>query len=124
MDFRDLYRKEDWLAIWIGFLLLISTSFFPAFPKFHIWDFELFTPYETTKLLNGILVFVIMLILFTLSIRLQSENIKRFVISFSSLFVLALLAQYLAAFTLSKSYGFGYAFWGLFIGLFISNVRC
>jgi uncharacterized integral membrane protein (TIGR00698 family) len=122
MKFKELYTKEDWLAIWIGFILLGMASVLPMFPKIEKWDFQHLEFYSFENFLNIAIVFSVMVILFLLAVFFQKKNIKQFFFSFFSLFLLALMAQYLSAFSLSKSYGFGYAFWALFIGLFISNV--
>lgn len=122
MKIRDLYKQEDWIVIWIGFILLGATYILPPFPKLQTWNFNSFNFYSIDNVFEIGIVFMLMSALFTLSTKLQNENVKKFLISFIFLFFLSLLALFMAAFEFSKSYGFGYAFWGLFIGLFISNI--
>lgn len=122
MKYKNLFRSEDWLAVWIGFVLLGITKVVPAFPKMQVWSFSSWSFYDLNGIIEVFIVFIVMLFVFSFAARLQSESARRFVLSFALLFVLAFIAQFLAAFELSKSYGFGYAFWALFIGLFISNV--
>lgn len=119
---KDLYTKEDWIAVWIGFLLLGLSSILPMFPKMETWSIDTIMFYSFESFSNSIVIFSIMVFLFALAVFFQKENVKNFIFSFLLLVTLALVAQFLSAFELSRSYGFGYAFWALFIGLFISNV--
>jgi len=119
---KDLYTKEDWIAVWIGFLLLGLSSILPMFPKMKTWSIDTIMFYSFESFSNSIVIFSIMVFLFALAVFFQKENVKNFIFSFLLLVTLALVAQFLSAFELSRSYGFGYAFWALFIGLFISNV--
>ena len=114
-------KSEDWLAVWIGTILLALTQLLPKFPKMEVWDFHQFTFYGMETITQSLVVGSAMLLIFSFAVYLLGENVKRFAAVFGLLFVLALGAKFMAANEWSKAYGFGYAFWALFIGLVISN---
>ena len=119
---KKLYSTEDWLAVWVGTLLLVLSSHLPAFPKINRWNFEAIYLFEFEKVGVFLIIFFILLLIFIITIKLLQEKSKNFIISFSILFILSLAAKILSSHYLALAYGFGYAFWALFIGLAISNL--
>ena len=131
----DLWKKEDWLAVWIGAVLIviaaiavISKAFdFTAlnFSKWHLWE----DVPEKTSLLGQfagafwgklLRTFLILAILFGIGIKLQGEKISKFIPAFIGLFILAIIVRIVSAeFTFNRY--LEWAFWALIIGLLISN---
>ena len=129
----DLWKKEDWLAVWIGAVLIviaaiavISKAFdFTAlnFSKWHLWE----DVPEKTSLLGQfagafwgklLRTFLILAILFGIGIKLQGEKISKFIPAFIGLFILAIIVRIVSAeFTFNRY--LEWAFWALIIGLLI-----
>ena len=137
----DIFKKEDWLAVWIGFaviaagLVAVLTGWFDfSALKFGTWALgenlseaaaAKVTPLGTQlsaaafwwKLLRTVLVLGA---LFTIGIKLQGERVKKFIPAFLALFVLALLVRLISAeYTLNRY--LEWAFWALIVGLLVSN---
>ena len=137
MSNSDLLKKEDWLAVWIGFIVIaigcvaVLTGWFDfSALKFSTWtlgekDVAKAVPLGVQlgqwifwrKLLVTMLVLGV---LFTIGIKLQGESVKKFIPAFIVLFVIAIIVRLVSAeFTLNRY--LEWAFWALLIGLLISN---
>ena len=132
----DLWKKEDWLAIWIGFIV-IAVAIFAVLSKafdFNALKFSTWTVGEAAskavplgkQLASGAfwgraLVTVLTLgILFSAGVKLQGEKLKDYVPAFIGLFVVAIIVRCISAeFTLNRY--LEWAFWALLVGLLISN---
>ena len=137
----DLLKKEDWLAVWIGFIVIaiacvaVLTGWFDfAAAKFSTWTLgENLTEAQAAKvkplgaqLASGafwikiLRTFLVLGILFTCGVKLQGGEIKKFVPAFVVLFILAVVVRLISAeFTLNRD--LEWAFWALIVGLLISN---
>ena len=130
-----LWKSEDWLAVWIGFIVIavgcisvLTGSFdFSAakFSTWHLWEnlpetqsiSALFTGAFWVKLLRT---FVVLGLLFTAGVKLQGGKIKEYIPAFAVLFVISLVVRLVSAeYTLNRY--LEWAFWALIIGLAISN---
>lgn len=134
---KDLLKKEDWLAVWIGFIVIavgavaVLTGWFDfSAAKFSTWVVGEEGVKKAVPLAEQLgqwifwrklLVTVLVLgILFTIGIKLQGENVKKFIPAFIVLFVIAIIVRFVSAeFTLNRY--LEWAFWALLIGLLISN---
>ena len=131
----NLWKKEDWLAVWIGFIIIavgavaVLTGAFDfsaaKFSTWHLWEdvaekkslVDQFTGAFWLKLLRT---FVVLGALFTLGVKLQGGKIKEYLPAFAALFVLAVVVRLISAeFTLNRY--LEWAFWALIVGLLISN---
>ena len=135
----DLWRKEDWLAIWIAFVL-IAVSAYGVFcggydfsgAKFPTWGFsaaefpdpakargflDVFTAPLFAKLA---LTFVPLALLFALGSRLEGRPFFKFFGAFTGLFALVVLVRLLSAEATCHHY-LEFAFWALILGLVVSN---
>lgn len=137
MSNSDLLKKEDWLAVWIGFIVIavgavaVLTGWFDfSAAKFSTWVIGEEGVKKAVPLAEQLgqwifwrklLVTVLVLgILFTIGIKLQGENVKKFIPAFIMLFVIAIIVRFVSAeFTLNRY--LEWAFWALLIGLLISN---
>ncbi len=138
-SWRDLYRKEDWLSIWIAFVLIavaaigvLSGAYDFSGAKFSGWGFsasefsdpakakgllDIFTAPVLTKLA---VTFGALAALFTLGNKLEGGKALRFLGAFTGFFALVAVVRILSAETTFHHY-LEYAFWALLLGLVISN---
>lgn len=136
---RDLFHKEDWLSIWVAFVLIavsavgvLTGAFDFSGAKFGTWGLpaeiaahpgkvksflDIFTGALWGKLA---LTFAAFAALFTLGNKLEGKRAGRFLVAFAGLFVLVCVVRVLSAEFTFKRY-LEYAFWALLLGLLISN---
>ena len=131
----NLWKKEDWLTVWIGFLIIavaavsvITGSFdFSAakFSAWHLWEEvaeekSLFSQFTSAFWIRLLRTFIVLGTLFTAGVKLQGVKIKEYLPAFATLFVLAIVVRLISAeFTLNRY--LEWAFWALIVGLLISN---
>lgn len=133
----DLLKKEDWLAVWIGFIVIaigcisVLTGWFDfSAAKFSTWvigEKGVETAVPLAEQLGNwifwrklIVTMFVSGILFTIGIKLQGEDVKKYIPAFIVLFSIAIIVRFLSAeFTLNRY--LEWAFWALLIGLLISN---
>ncbi len=132
----DLWKKEDWLACWIGFIVIaigcvsvLCGGFdFSAlkFSTWYLWEDKGTFAESMGKQLNIGFVwkllrtFIVLGVLFTLGAKMMGKSLKKYIPAFIGLFVIALLVRWISAeFTLNRY--LEWAFWALLIGLLISN---
>lgn len=134
-SFSKLWKTEDWLAVWIGFIVILvaciavltgAFDFSAAkFSTWHLWEkVETFKPLSAqfTWAFGGKLLrtFVVLALLFTAGVKLQGGKIKEYIPAFAALFLIAIVVRLVSAeFTLNRY--LEWAFWALIIGLLISN---
>lgn len=133
----DLVHAEDWLAIWLGFIVVLlaavafTVGLFPesgpfSFDaiKFSTWGNEkmpMFTDQFTGAFfVKWLLTLLFFEVLFGAGIALMGKDAKKFIIAFAILYVMASIVYILAGNASMKQY-FEYAVWALVIGLLISN---
>ncbi|MBR0175054.1 MAG: putative sulfate exporter family transporter [Bacteroidales bacterium] len=130
-----LWKTEDWLACWLGFIIIaigavaVLTKAFDfsalKFSTWHLW--ENIEPHKAlADQINGafwwklLRTFCVLAVLFGAGVKLQGEKLKKFIPAFVVLFVLAVIVRLISAeFTLNRY--LEWAFWALLVGLLISN---
>jgi len=126
----DLWKKEDWLAVWIGAVLIIiaaiavlTGAFDFSAAKFSTWGNGTSTLEQLAsggfwiKLLRT---FLVTGIVFTVGVKLKGQSVKAYIPAYIALFVLAVLVRFISAeYTLNRY--LEWAFWALIVGLVISN---
>lgn len=131
----NIWKKEDWLAVWIGFIIIsvavaavLTGSFdFSAarFSTWHLWEDvaekkALLTQFTSSFWFRLLRTFGVLGLLFTVGVKLQGSKIKEYLPAFAVLFVLAVIVRLISAeFTLTRY--LEWAFWALITGLLISN---
>lgn len=141
-NWSDLYKKEDWLAVWIGFIIIIlgSLDILLGWDFFSALKFKTYTLWETlspeqmerakcTTLgaqLTGeffwklILTGTLLAGLFGIGVKLMGEKISKFIPAFLTLYLIAVIVRLISAeYTLNRY--LEWAFWALFVGLLVSN---
>ena len=108
----NLWKKEDWLAVWIGFIIIaigciaVLTNGFDfsaaKFGSWHWWE----NVEEKKSLINQIngafwikllRTFLVLGILFGLGIILQGEKIGKFIPAFIVLFIICVIVRMISA---------------------------
>lgn len=135
-NWSELYKKEDWLACWLGFIVIalacvaVLTGWFDfSAAKFSTWytweDKGTFTESMGAQL-NGAFwgkllhTFLVLGILFTIGVKLMGQSVKKYIPAFIGLFIISIIVRWISAeFTLNRY--LEWAFWALLIGLIISN---
>lgn len=128
-QWSDLWKKEDWLAIWIGFIVIaiaavavITGAFDFSAAKFSTWGngTSVFEQLNTDLAGKLILTAVVLGVLFTVGNRLKGISVKKYLPAFAGLFVLAILVRFISAeYTLNRY--LEWAFFAILIGLLVSN---
>ena len=130
-----LWKTEDWLAVWIGFIIIaagavaVLTGAFDfsaaKFSTWHLWEdvaekkslLDQLTGAFWIKMLRT---FTVLGALFTAGVKLQGGKIREYLPAFAALFILAVAVRLISAeFTLNRY--LEWAFWALIMGLLISN---
>lgn len=126
----DLWKKEDWLAVWIGVILIaisaigvITGAYDFSAAKFSTWGngtSPLEQLAESTFWIKLVRTFVVTGILFTAGIKLKGESVKAYIPAYITLFVLSVFVRFISAeFTLNRY--LEWAFWALIVGLVVAN---
>jgi len=135
------WGKEDWQAIWIGFIVILlaciavlTKAFDFSAVKFATWTIGENLSEEAAAKVTALgaqlgslafwrkflVTFVTLAVLFTLGVKLQGESVKKYIPAFIGLFVIAFVVRLISAeFTLNRY--LEWAFWALLVGLLISN---
>ena len=135
----DLWKKEDWLSIWIAFILIAAAAigcltggYDFSGAKFSQWGFcasEFSDPAKVKGFLgifNGTLwtklgiTFAAFAVLFTLGNACEGKKPVKFLMAFVGMFALVSVVRVLSAEATFHHY-LEYAFWALLLGLVISN---
>ena len=138
----DLYKKEDWLAVWIGLIVIVIAAIavltghkdeagkiIPSF-NFSALNFSKWGPGASASLASQlakssfwfslIRTFIVTAVLFSLGAKLKGQNLKNYIPAYLVLFVLAIVVRLISAeFTLNRY--LEWAFFALILGLLIAN---
>ena len=136
-SWSDLWKKEDWLACWIGFIIIaigcvaVLTGWFDfSALKFSTWSLGEKAATKAVPLGEQLgqwvfwrkllVTFVTLCALFSIGVKCQGEKVGKFIPAFIALFVLAVVVRLVSAeFTLNRY--LEWAFWALIIGLLVAN---
>ncbi len=122
-SWSELWKKEDWWAIWFAALLLfgIGIGGIVAVPKVGKWVDNPLTAFPSDLILPLILLFLGLGVLTTIGMAVMKEDWKRYIPGFAIIFLIAVFSNFMAHQASMKAWGVGYAIWALFFGLLISN---
>jgi len=128
---KKMKLTEDWASVVVGITLIIAvvaTSFFPELPKFGpktgwtgwtVLSTEVFTTGNTLRLGMTFLYFLFFALAGT---WLMGKRGKELITAFPVVFILSMVAQFIASSGSMKNLGLETVLFSLLIGLFISNV--
>ena len=136
-----LLHTEDWLAVWIGFIIIavgifavLTGAFDFSALKFKTWTWgENLTGAAAAKVvplgeqlasgafwLKMLLTVCVLGVLFAIGAKLTGEKFSKFIPAFIGVFVLSVVVRLISAeFTLNRY--LEWAFWALIVGMLISN---
>lgn len=117
VDWRQFYRKEDWLSVWLATIVILvsSTGLISTVPKIAKWE-------ALPVLPGGILIIGVgVLLLFLWPVKMLDESVRDYSRAFPVIFAFAILAEVIGRQAAMSHYGFGAVLWALVIGLVISN---
>lgn len=125
-SFISTLRTEDYTATFLGAILLTLVIIFPQFFGGNILG-ECSSSNEFIKLLHknigeNLVLFFVIGILTYVSFTFMKDNTKRFLLSFITIFALAVLARFIGSISQIKALGFEAVFFAVSIGLIIRNV--
>lgn len=125
----DLWKQEDWQAVWIGFIVILSGAaavltggFDFSAASFSTWGNGI-SPFEqfSGALLAALLrTFLVLGVLFTVGSVLKGVTIKKYVPAFAGLFALSVLVRFVSAEYTCNRY-LEWAFFAIAVGLLVSN---
>ena len=134
-NISNLWTKEDWLATWIGAIIIlvgivsVLTGAFDfsalKFSTWHLWESveepkSLLAQFNGANGLKFLLTSLVLGILFTVGSHLQGIKASKYIPAFIVLFLIAVVVRIISAeFTLNRY--LEWAFWALLVGLIISN---
>lgn len=125
----DLIHQEDWLAVWIGFIVIaagaagvLTGAFDFSAAKFATWGQDVSFAGIWSGELGGrlILTGVVLGVLFTAGNALKGTSVKKYLPAFLGLFVLAIIVRLISAEYILNRY-LEWAFFALAVGLLIAN---
>ena len=120
----SVFRSEDWLAVWIGFflLLVVLVGLRPAIPSFDwgpgMTGADVFGPVNVGK---SLLLGLGFLTISAAGIVLMGGSLAQYAMGFPVIYALAWLAQVAAGHSSVKFWGLEFVLFALLFGLLISN---
>lgn len=121
----DLVRKDDWLAVWVGFLIL-GVFLAGLSLKLPGWKWasasDLAGVFSSANLLRLVPLLLGFVVLGAAGARLLGRSLGRFLLGAPVVFALALAGFLIAGNKTVSFYGVEYVFWSLALGLAISNL--
>lgn len=127
----DLWKKEDWWAIWLALgIILVALIFFisgstikPIAVKPPKWDnFSILTNHLAMNWTWYIAQFIMWSVLFTISIKIMGHNTKEFLIGFLILFIVSFLILSFSSWKYAKDYNLEAPLVALVVGLIVGNI--
>lgn len=126
----DLWKQEDWLAVWIGIIIIavaavsvITGAFDFSAAKFKTWGngVSVFDQLGKLSFWGSLLrTFLVTGVLFTAGVKLKGQSLKKYIPAYVGLFVLAIIVRFISAeYTLNRY--LEWAFWALIVGLVVAN---
>jgi uncharacterized membrane protein YadS len=123
-DATRWWRREDWLAVWLGFTVLglIALGFSPTLPALK-WGGTVpwTTPWSLGSLTSWASAGALAWALSAAGIALQGGSVRRYSAGFVAVFAMAWLAMLLAANSTATAWGIEYVIFALILGLVVSH---
>ena len=128
----SLWKNEDCWAIWFGFIIFIAalTGIVNKVPKIGKWSDDPLAAFMVIKegvvtgniLLPLLVLMVVLAVLTSIGIAfMKEEKVGKYFGGFIVIFILSVIAYWVANQVNIKYWGLSYALWALLIGLLISN---
>jgi uncharacterized membrane protein YadS len=123
IDWSSLWRKEDWWAVWVGFIILTMgiTRCLPAVPQIASWG-DITKSFSVEAVIPTIILFMVLFVLTIVSLYFMRKDLRYYFPSFITIFCAALLAMWLGKYLEFTKLGLETLLWALIIGLLVSNI--
>lgn len=126
----ELWKKEDWWAVWLGMGIVIVALLFWAggsslksiavsIPSYN--NFGEIPAFLGASFGSLIILFVVFLAVFSLAVKILGYNLKQFVPAFIILFIMAVLVQVVGSWNTAKAYNLEAPVLALILGMLIGN---
>lgn len=125
VDWSSLWKKEDWWAVWIGFVILGLgiAKWLPALPKIDKWTLlgKAF-PEGVDTIWSSVILFVFVFVLTLIGIAFMRKNVRYYLPGLLVVFSLAFFAMWIGKYATSVRWGLETVLWALALGLLIGNI--
>jgi uncharacterized membrane protein YadS len=124
IDWSSLIRKEDWLVVWMAFIILIlaTAGFITRIPSFGSWSSNITDALGLGDLPGIAILGIGILVLTSLGVFLKKEDLPSYWKGYPAIFVMAVVSFVISKQATIKYYGLSYVLWALLMGLIISNI--
>ena len=124
IDWSSLVRKEDWLVVWMGFIimLLAVAGLITSVPSIGTWTSNLGDALGLGDLTGIVFLGLGILALTSLGVWLKGEDLPGYWMGFPAIYVMGIVALVVSKQATIKYYGLSYVLWALLMGLVISNL--
>ena len=124
IDWSSLIRKEDWLVVWMAFIILIlaTAGLITGIPRVGSWSSNITDSLGVGDLAGMVFLGLGILLLTSLGVILKKEDLSSYWKGYPVIFVMAVVSFVISKQSTIKYYGLSYVLWALLMGLIISNV--
>ncbi|GAW91752.1 YeiH family protein [Calderihabitans maritimus] len=126
----DLWKKEDWWAVWLGLGIVFAAIIFwasgstikPIALKVPKWtEFGTVTSHLSENIGLYVLLYLVFLAAFGLAVKILGHKLSEFIPGFTIIFVLAVLVSIFGSWEWAKKYNLEAPLVALALGMLISN---
>ena len=124
VDWSSLIRKEDWLVVWLAFIILIlaTAGLITNVPSVGSWSGNITDALGLGDLPGMAVLGIGILLLTSLGVFLKKEDLRSYWTGYPLIFAMAVVAFVISKQATIKYYGLSYVLWALLMGLIISNI--
>jgi uncharacterized membrane protein YadS len=124
IDWSSLIRKEDWLVVWMAFIILIlaTAGLITRIPSVGSWSSNITDSLGVGDLAGIAILGLGILVLTSLGVFLKKEDLPSYWKGYPVIFVMAVVSFVISKQSTIKYYGLSYVLWALLMGLIISNI--
>jgi len=124
IDWSSLIRKEDWLVVWMAFIILIlaTMGLITKIPSVGSWSSNITDALGLGELPGMVILGLGILVLTSIGVVLKKEDLSGYWKGYPVIFAMAVVAFVISKQATIKYYGLSYVLWALLMGLIISNI--
>lgn len=128
----DLWKKEDWWAVWLGLgitlLAMVVASSGSLLVKtiavsFPAWDdFSKVIAFLSDKGGNIFLLYLLLVLIFSIALKALGYSLKEYILGFTVIFLLGIAVSIFGSWSFAKKYNLEAPLVALLLGMIISNL--